>query len=87
MDGGLDENGDTLEKYKWTQTLDEVTMQIYLDPKTRASNLKVNIRSDTLQVGLKSSSDWIINGKFPEKVKPEDSFWSVDQDPNLGTIL
>lgn len=89
-------NGGVTPHYHWTQTLYEVTVFVPVPKGTRASDLKVTIAPGRLELGFKSctrdraaaggssfcdASGWLVNGRFPESVKPNDSCWMVEDDP------
>ena len=46
-------NGADLEKYSWTQTLAEVTVQISLPPGTKSRGIGCEIKKNSLAAGLK----------------------------------
>lgn len=46
-------NGADLPKYKWVQTLSEVTVYIPLPPGTKSRGLTVDIKKKSLKAGLK----------------------------------
>lgn len=71
-------NGDTTEKYDWSQNISEVTMQIPIPEGTTAKQLDIKISAKHLFVKLKSSNTPIIDGELQEKVKIDDSFWSIE---------
>ena len=53
-------------------------MQIPLPKGTTSKMLDVKIKSKHLRVALKGSQDAIIEGELCEKVKPDETFWSVE---------
>ena len=70
-------NGDSTEKYNWSQTVFDVTVQIKLPEGTKANQLDVKIQPKSLRVGLKGQEP-MVQGELCEKVKVEDSFWSIE---------
>ena len=71
-------NGDTTSKYAWSQTISEVTVQIPIPEGTSAKEVLIVIKPKHLKVLLKGSDELIIDGELQEKVKVEDSFWSIE---------
>lgn len=71
-------NGDSTEKYDWSQNISEVTMQIPIPEGTTAKQMDIKISAKHLFVKLKSSDTPIIDGDLQEKVKIDDSFWSIE---------
>ncbi|KAH8379743.1 hypothetical protein KR009_006903 [Drosophila setifemur] len=69
-------NGCTLDKYIWTQTLQEVELKIPFNVTfaLRARDLVVNIGKKTLKVGLKGQEP-IIDGELCGEVKQEECLW------------
>jgi len=73
-------NGAETEKYNWSQGINEVTVQISLPTGTRAKNLAVEMTSTKLKVVLKTDGKTLIEGDWYERIKADDSTWSVDED-------
>jgi CS domain len=71
-------NGDSTDKYNWSQSITEVNVQIPIPIGTKAKDLEVKIETKKLLVKLKNQTDPIISGELQEKVKVEDSFWNVE---------
>jgi len=73
-------NGASTEKYNWSQGINEVTVQVKIPAGTRAKNLNVDMTSTKLKVVLKGENRTIIEGDWYERIKVDDSTWSVDDD-------
>uniref|UniRef100_A0A6B2EC23 Nuclear migration protein nudC n=1 Tax=Phlebotomus kandelakii TaxID=1109342 RepID=A0A6B2EC23_9DIPT len=75
-------NGCDLDKYRWTQTLQEVELRVPLNVNfsVKSRDVVVKIGKRTLTVGLKGQEP-IINGELCAEVKMEDSVWVI-QDKN-----
>lgn len=71
-------NGDTTSKYAWSQSISEVTVQIPIPEGTSAKQCLIVIKPKHLKVMLKGSDECIIDGALQEKIKVEDSFWSIE---------
>lgn len=71
-------NGDTTDKYNWSQNIQEVTVQIPVPEGTPARMIDVQIRPKRLLVKLKNQEQPLVEGELQEKVKVEDSFWSLE---------
>ena len=79
--------------YRWHQTLEEVTIIIPVPPGsvigcaesswrrsdsgTRGRNVECNIKQDLIQIKLKDSDKWIVNGKPYKTVKKSECFWTI----------
>lgn len=71
-------NGDSTDKYNWSQNMSEVTIQIPIPEGTTSKQLDIKIKSKHLFVKLKAEDKPIIDGELQEKVKVEDSFWNIE---------
>lgn len=76
-------NGAKTAKYNWSQGLTEVIVQIPLPEGTVPKMLAIDIKSKSLSVALKGKEPFI-KGELCEKVKVEDSFWSVEDNKFLN---
>ncbi|XP_036341096.1 nuclear migration protein nudC [Rhagoletis pomonella] len=81
-------NGCTLDKYSWTQTLQEVEVKIPLrvSSNLRAKDISVTIGKMSLFVGLKNEEP-IINGVLCAEIKQEDSVWVLQDNKTLLITL
>ena len=75
-------NGGMTEKYSWTQTLSEVTQNIFLPAGIKSKMLDVDIKNTSLKVKIKGQSDILIDGTFHKRIIVDDSIWTVE-DGNL----
>ena len=79
-------NGGWTDTYKWSQTLEEVTINVPLPDGTEARNLDVKMQSKKLSIGIKGQPNKIIDGELPKKIKVDDSLWSVEKDGVKRTL-
>lgn len=79
-------NGDSTEKYNWSQTVQEVEVQIPIPEGTKSNQLDVKIKQKHLSVAFKGKAPFI-EGELCEKVKCEDSFWSIEERKFLNLHL
>eukprot|EP01027_Heterolobosea_sp_BB2_P012521 GEZU01018140.1.p1 GENE.GEZU01018140.1~~GEZU01018140.1.p1 ORF type:complete len:178 (-),score=60.68 GEZU01018140.1:356-889(-) len=80
------DNGSVTDKYKWTQTLTDVTAYINVPEGTRAKFLEVTIKADHIKAGLKGQPP-IIDAPLHKKVKHDDSFWQLEDGKTLIVYL
>mmetsp|Transcript_7308 Transcript_7308/g.11466 ORF Transcript_7308/g.11466 Transcript_7308/m.11466 type:complete len:168 (-) Transcript_7308:130-633(-) len=71
-------NGDSTEKYDWSQNINEVTVQIPIPFGTTSKMLQVKIEPKRLFVKLKADDQPLIDGELQEKIKVDDSYWSIE---------
>ncbi|XP_068664699.1 protein BOBBER 1-like [Aristolochia californica] len=79
-------NGLDLEKYSWTQTLQEVTVSIPVPPGTKSRFVACEIKKNHLKVGLKGQPP-IIDGELHQSVKADDCFWSIEDSKAISILL
>lgn len=70
-------NGDATEKYNWSQTVQEVQVQVPLPEGTKANQLDIKINTKSVSIAFKGKEPFI-KGELCEKVKVEDSMWSIE---------
>ena len=84
----LGNGGTVTDKYVWTQTLEEVAVNIPVPDNTRGRDLNVTISRNHLKVGLRSQpKTWIVNDNLTKTVKVDDSFWTVEDGNRLVVNL
>jgi hypothetical protein len=79
-------NGGFTDRYRWSQTLEEVTIHVPLPDGTEAKNLEVKMMSKKLVVAIKGQPTKIIDGELPKKIKVDDSLWSIEKDGGKRTL-
>ena len=71
-------NGGTVEgKYVWTQTLQEVALQIDVPKGTRGRDVTVSLKKNSFKVQLKGQEP-ICDGKWHAAIIVDDSFWTIE---------
>jgi len=71
-------NGAKTSKYNWSQNISGVDVQIELPAGTTAKMLDVQIKVKSLRVAIKGQEKPIIEGELCEKVRLDDTFWTVE---------
>ncbi|KAF9671110.1 hypothetical protein SADUNF_Sadunf12G0013500 [Salix dunnii] len=79
-------NGLDLEKYSWTQTLQEVTVQVPVPSGTKSRFVVCDIKKNHLKVGLKGLPP-IIEGELYKPVKVDDCYWSIEDQNTISILL
>ncbi|KAK9121947.1 hypothetical protein Syun_019564 [Stephania yunnanensis] len=79
-------NGLDLEKYSWTQTLQEVTVSVPIPEGTKSRFIACEIKKNHLKVGLKGQAP-IIDGELFQSVKVDDCFWSLEDQKFISVLL
>lgn len=68
-------NGAITDKYYWSQSLEEVTMEVEVE-ECRAKDMQVNITATRLSIKCKGKT--VLEGKLHEKVNTEETVWHLD---------
>ncbi len=71
-------NGDSTEKYNWSQSINEVILQIPVPEGTTSKQMDIKIQTKKLFVKIKGQDTPLIDGELQERVKVEGSFWSIE---------
>merc|ERR1712107_752007 len=71
-----DGNGADLDKYSWTQTLQEIELRVPLGGAYKSKDLVVSIEKKHLKIGVKGKEP-IIDCDLPKEVKVEESTWTL----------
>ncbi|XP_047179881.1 protein BOBBER 1-like isoform X2 [Vigna umbellata] len=79
-------NGLDLEQYSWTQTLQEVNVNVPVPNGTKSRFVFCEIKKNHLKVGLKGQPP-IIEGELYRSVKPDDCYWSIEDQCALSILL
>lgn len=80
------QNGAVHDKYRWTQTLQDLYVYVPVPAGTRAKHLVIEIKKTALKVKV-GGQDAILEGELFGAVKMEDCFWSVEDDRTTGGRL
>jgi len=70
-------NGADLDKYSWTQTLEELEVRVPLPTALKSRDMVVNIGKKHLKVGVKGQKP-IVDEAMPHDVKVEESAWVLE---------
>ncbi len=70
-------NGGKTERYVWTQTLSELTVNVPVPAGTKTKMLDIEISNKKLRVGLKGRPP-LIDGELHKRVIVDDSFWTLE---------
>ncbi|KAI9914911.1 hypothetical protein PsorP6_008591 [Peronosclerospora sorghi] len=81
-------NGGVAANYSWTQTLEDISIQMVLKNHTQAKDLECRIESTRLSVTLKSGqTKLLLAGEFPGKIRADESIWSLESNYVLHNPL
>lgn len=70
-------NGASTDKYKWSQDLSDVTIQIPLPQNTKSKEIQVKFDSKHLKVVVRG--EVIIDCDLPETIHKQNSYWNIDE--------
>ncbi|XP_008234741.1 PREDICTED: protein BOBBER 1 [Prunus mume] len=79
-------NGLDLEKYSWTQSLQEVNVVIPVPPGTKSRSVVCEIKKNHLKFGMKGQPP-IIDGELYQSIKPDDCYWSIEDQTAVSILL
>lgn len=79
-------NGLDLEKYSWTQSLPELNINVPIPTGTKSRFVVCDIKKNHIKVGLKGHPP-IIDGELYRPVKPDDCYWSIEDQKALSILL
>lgn len=80
----LEGNGGVTDRYKWTQTLQEVTISFFVPHGTRGRDCIVDVSPTKVKVGLKGQKPFV-DAKWHKRVKGNDDFtWTLETDDTDG---
>ena len=82
-------NGGTIDgKYVWTQTLQELTINVPLPENTRGRDLNVIISKKNLKIGFaKTKTEFIVNDDLTKPIIVDDSLWTIEDGNRLVLTL
>ncbi|KAL3661412.1 hypothetical protein V7S43_013615 [Phytophthora oleae] len=81
-------NGGVAANYTWTQTLGDVSIQMEVEPGTKAKDLSCRIEASKVFVALKSApTKPLLEGEFPDKIRADESIWSLEGNHTLNISL
>lgn len=78
-------NGGTTDKYRWTQTLKEVTLYIKLPQGTTPRAVDVKFTPETLYVGVKGQAPHM-EGKLVKRIHVDNSTWMFEREEDHSLI-
>eukprot|EP00301_Raphidiophrys_heterophryoidea_P025364 c8495_g1_i2.p1 GENE.c8495_g1_i2~~c8495_g1_i2.p1 ORF type:complete len:399 (+),score=90.94 c8495_g1_i2:40-1197(+) len=80
-------NGAVTDRYRWAQTLKDVTVQIPVPKGTTSKQLSVSIQKSNLKVLLKGREPALVEGTLDQNCKPNDSMWTLEDNQALLITL
>ena len=81
-------NGDVCDKYNWSQGVSDVTIQFPLPEAVSKKMLDISMTVNHLKITIKSKEPKVlIDDDFCEKIKPDDSNWTLEDGQSLVFYL
>ena len=80
-------NGGNTDKYNWGQSLQEVTVNVYLPDGTTSKMLNVVMTAKKVSIKLKATGATLLEGDWSKPIKLEDSPWCIETDSSNRKIL
>merc|ERR1711988_10335 len=73
-------NGGDMEKYSWTQTLEQLTVTVPVPKGIKGKEVICDIESSKIKLGVKGQEP-ILEGNLQKKVNAEDAIWTLEPNP------
>jgi CS domain len=81
-------NGGETEKYKWSQNISDIEVQVNLPFKVTAKQLTVELTKTKIHICLKDDPTQIfISGEFYDTIKRDDSSWNLEEGVRIMLVL
>lgn len=78
-------NGGDFKEFYWTQTLEEVVVNVYIPKNMKSKDIDVKITKKKLKAGLKNSTP-ILDGDLFADIKLDDATWTLE-DCNYSSLV
>lgn len=72
-------NGAIYDNYSWSQTINEIDINLKVPSNVTTKNLSINIVPSKISVKLKDSGAVLLEGELCNKCKHTDAIWSLDK--------
>ena len=83
-------NGGSTPRYKWTQTIDEVTVLVGIPQTLRGKDFDVSITPSKLSIKAKKplpgGPTTFVKGELTEKIRADESTWSIEGGVMIVTL-
>ena len=76
-------NGDTCDNYNWSQGVNDVTIQFKLPHPISKKMINVDMTNSHLKIIIKDLEKPLIDSDFCEKIKADDSNWTIEDGQQL----
>ena len=77
-------NGGKTDRYSWTQTLHELTVNFFIPSDVLGRMIKVDVKADRIRILVRNAV--FLEGEFSNKVKPDDHVWTIDTVDGLRVL-
>lgn len=75
-------NGSQTETYKWTQTLNEITVEIPLEQNVTKKDLIIDLRIDGAKITSKNGQKIYLEGLWSDQIAFDDLNWTITNESN-----
>jgi len=69
-------NGADMEKYKWVQTLEEVTIYVPVPPTTAGKTVICDIAAEKIKIGIKGG-ETVLDAALHKRVDTDECYWTM----------
>ena len=81
--GHKEYNGDSCDNYNWSQGVNDVTIQFKLPHPISKKMINVDMNNTHLKVIIKDINKPLVDSDFCEKIKADDSNWTIEDGQQL----
>jgi len=78
-------NGADMEKYKWVQTLEEVTVYVPVPSTIKGKDVVCDIEAEHIKVGIKGQ-EFVMDAKLHKRVDTDECYWTMSSD-STGKLI
>ncbi|CAD7950811.1 unnamed protein product [Amoebophrya sp. A120] len=80
-------NGAVTDKYRWSQTLEELTVEFLLEPNggVKSKDVSVEIKSESVKISYQKKV--VFEDKLLERVEPMDCIWNLEDSKKVVLTL
>jgi hypothetical protein len=79
-------NGGKTDKYTWTQTLQELTVNVPIPDGIKGKHLNIEFKPQSILAQIRGGETYL-KGALHKRVKVDDCTWTIEEDDDLGRCV